>query len=58
MYERWFLGKGDLPRWTGYRIGYAIALAHLAAHPAVSAAELARLPSERILDESGYAPGR
>jgi uncharacterized protein YjaZ len=54
VYERWFLGKGDLPRWTGYRLGYAIANAYLDRHRGASAAELATLASRAVLEQSGY----
>ena len=57
-YERWFLGKADLPRWTGYRIGYAIARSYLARHPDDTAAELAALASHDVLEQSGYDPQR
>jgi hypothetical protein len=56
VYERWFLGKGDLPRWTGYRIGYAIANAYIDRHRDATAAELATLASREVLAQSGYAP--
>ena len=56
MYERWFLGKGDLPRWTGYRLGYAIVTAYLERHPDADAADVASLPSAEVFEQSGYEP--
>jgi hypothetical protein len=56
VYDRWFLGKADLPRWTGYRMGYAIANAYLESHPDVTAADLATLASDEVLEQSGYDP--
>jgi predicted Zn-dependent protease DUF2268 len=56
VYERWFLGKSDLPRWTGYRLGYAIVTAYLERHPDTDAADVAILPSAEVLEQSGYDP--
>jgi uncharacterized protein YjaZ len=56
VYDRWFLGKSDLPRWTGYRMGYSIANAYLDRHPDVTAADLATLASDEVLEQSGYDP--
>ena len=55
-YERWFLGKADLPRWTGYRLGYAIVRAYLRRHPDVDAAASARLGSHDIFAGSAFDP--
>jgi hypothetical protein len=56
VYERWFLGKGDLPRWTGYRLGYAIVRAYLRRHPNVDAADLARVETVEIFRGSAFDP--
>jgi uncharacterized protein YjaZ len=53
-HERWFFGGRDLPRWAGYRIGYAIARAYLERHPERTAAELATMRAEDVLAGSGY----
>jgi uncharacterized protein YjaZ len=54
VYERWFLGKGDLPRWTGYRLGYAVVRGYLKTHPDVDAARVATLTTAEIFENSGY----
>jgi hypothetical protein len=54
VYERWFLGKGNLPRWTGYRLGYVIVRRFLARHPRVRASDVALLRSTEIFDGSAY----
>lgn len=30
---RWFFGRGDLPRWAGYSLGYHLVAQYLATHP-------------------------
>lgn len=57
-HEQWFFGSRDIPRWAGYRIGYAIARAYLDRHPDRSAADLAEVSANEVLSESGYDPGR
>jgi len=48
-YEQWFVGEGGLPRWAGYRIGYAIAESYLAEHHGTTAAQLAVIPAADVL---------
>ncbi len=55
VYERWFLGKGDLPRWTGYRLGYVIVRGYLRRHPDTDAAQVATLPTAEVFENSGYS---
>lgn len=54
VYERWFLGKHDLPRWTGYRLGYEIVRGYLKTHAGVTAADIATLQTDEIFAGSGY----
>ncbi len=56
VYERWFLGKGDLPRWTGYRVGYAIVRRYLQRQRDVDAADVALLTTDELFEGSGYDP--
>lgn len=46
-HERWFFDAGlpQLPRWTGYTLGWRLVEAHLAAHPGSSAATLVDAPA-------------
>ncbi|REJ85725.1 MAG: hypothetical protein DWQ36_22690 [Acidobacteria bacterium] len=39
-FGRWFFGFGDLPRWTGYTLGFRLVGDYIAAHPGSSAASL------------------
>lgn len=55
-HHAWFYGAGNLPRWAGYRIGYAIVTAYLERHPEVGAADLAMIPAEEVYRGSAYAP--
>jgi uncharacterized protein YjaZ len=54
-HEAWFFGGHDLPRWTGYKIGYAIARDYLDRHPDRSAADLALMPAAEIMSGSRFA---
>jgi uncharacterized protein YjaZ len=45
-HDEWFFGSGSLPRWVGYTLGFERVAAHLAAHPAASAASLVDAPAE------------
>jgi hypothetical protein len=54
LHNRWFLGGGALPKWSGYRLGYAMVRAYLNRHTEASAASLATLPTARIFSESGF----
>ncbi len=51
QHDSWFFGDRGLPRWAGYRLGYAIAETYLERHPDRSAADLATMPAEEILAE-------
>jgi uncharacterized protein YjaZ len=46
--QAWFFGLGvtDLPRWTGYTLGYRLVGDYLARHPGASAAGLVHAPAE------------
>jgi uncharacterized protein YjaZ len=57
LHDSWFYGEHGLPRWAGYKIGYAIATAYLDRHPGVDAAGLALLSTDEIYRGSRYAPG-
>jgi hypothetical protein len=55
LHQAWFVGGGSLPRWPGYRIGYAIVRRYLVRHRGTTAAALAMLPTTRIFGDSGFA---
>ena len=44
----WFFGRGNIPRWTGYTLGYEITTGYMAAHH-VTAAGLAEMNARTIL---------
>jgi len=44
-HARWFYGRGDLGRWTGYALGYRLAGLWLTERPGRSAADAAREPA-------------
>ncbi len=46
---RWFFGTGDLPQWTGYSLGYAMARLWAMGTPGASAARAARTPADALL---------
>lgn len=46
---QWFHGSGEIPRATGYSIGYAIVRDHLRRHPEQTAADLVTTPARRIV---------
>lgn len=50
QHDSWFYGGRGLPRWAGYRLGYAIARAYLDRHPDVTATDLATTPASLLLD--------
>ncbi len=56
QHDSWFYGGRGLPRWAGYRLGYAIARAYLDGHPDATAADLATTSAEQILSGSNYDP--
>lgn len=45
-FNEWFLGSRDLPRWTGYSLGFYLVESYLARNPGRSAADLVHEPSE------------
>lgn len=45
-FNAWFFGTRDLPRWTGYSLGFHLIDQYLARHPERSAADLVHEPSE------------
>ena len=47
QHARWFFGSADLPRWTGYALGTAMARAY-ASHTGASARELATIPADDV----------
>lgn len=55
-HDTWFFGREGLPRWAGYRIGYAIARSFLERHPERTAADLATMPADEIFSGSAYEP--
>ena len=64
LHNQWFVGGQGLPKWAGYRLGYAVARAYLRRHANATAASLATLPAARVFSESGIVhamdsgPGR
>lgn len=50
----WLFARGDrgLPRWAGYRLGFALVGAHLAANPGARASALAGTPPDPILADA------
>lgn len=56
QHDSWFFGGRGLPRWAGYKLGYAIARAYLERHPDASAAELAVISPDEIVSGSRYDP--
>lgn len=48
-HNAWFFGAGRHPRWAGYRLGYAIVGAWLAAKPGRTAAGAIGVPASEIL---------
>lgn len=52
-----FGGVDGMPRWAGYRIGFRVVQAYLAAHPDVSVSEWTALPATELIRQAGYAPG-
>lgn len=45
-HARWFFGRGDLRKWTGYGLGHKLIAEHLAASPEDDAASLAAMPAD------------
>ena len=49
-HARWFFGTGDLPRWTGYSLGYALVGRFIATEPQATAATLIDAPAAAFHD--------
>lgn len=56
LHDAWFFGKRGLPRWAGYRLGYAIARSFLDRTDGVSAADLSTVSAADVL--RGYRETR
>lgn len=56
QHDSWFYGGRGLPRWAGYKIGYAITRAYLQRHPDERAAGLAMTAADEIVSGSRYDP--
>ncbi|HET7870529.1 MAG TPA: DUF2268 domain-containing putative Zn-dependent protease [Actinomycetota bacterium] len=54
-YRSWFFGTGQLPRWTGYTLGFRIVSSFLARHPGETAASITSFSATRIFQGSGCA---
>ena len=48
-HARWFFGTGDLPQWTGYSLGYAMARLWAMGTAGASAAEAAAFPASDFI---------
>ena len=53
-HARWFFGSGEVPRWTGYSIGFSLVRAYLRRHPSATAADLAAVPAQRIIHGAAF----
>lgn len=45
-HEAWFFGRGDLPRWLGYSLGFRLVESFLAEHPDARASQLVNARAE------------
>jgi len=59
-HRRFMFGGGgyQVPRWTGYTIGFHIVQSYLQGHPDVGVDEWTAMDAHDLLAESGYNPGR
>lgn len=48
-HAEWFFGQGDIPRWTGYALGYSLVAAYLQQHPQSDYQTLASLPANDFI---------
>jgi uncharacterized protein YjaZ len=55
QHDSWFFGAEGLPRWAGYRLGYAIARSYLEHHPDEDAGGLAMRTAAEILSGSTFS---
>jgi uncharacterized protein YjaZ len=56
VYSQWFYGGDGVPQWTGFTMGYHIAVDYIQRHSGTSAASLVDAPAATILAGSSYAP--
>ena len=54
-HARWFYGSEDIPRWAGYSIGFALVRRYLERHPSRTAADLAAVPAQGIIEGAGFS---
>lgn len=53
-YYDWFTtGNKDIPRWTGYKVGYYLVSEVLKNHPDLSVSDLMDVPAKKIIKMSG-----
>ena len=53
--RRYIFGDGQIPRWTGYTIGFHIVQQYIHAHPEVSLEAWTSLDEHELLKQSGYS---
>lgn len=51
-HEEWFFGRGKLPRWIGYRLGYLLVDSFMKQHKNLSLAQLVRVESGEVVRKS------
>lgn len=56
MQRKFMFGGTDVPRWTGYTIGFHIVQDYLGKHPSVSVKEWTAMDAHDLLVESDYNP--
>ena len=49
-HEEWFYGEGNMPRWTGYKIGFYIISALRKKYPNMEWKDLVRMDSQKIIE--------
>ena len=47
-HEAWFFGRGDLPRWLGYSLGFRLVERFLSEHPGSQASKLAVVQAQEL----------
>lgn len=50
----WFFGRGQIPRWTGYTLGFELVSSYLDRHPGESAARLVDVEAATIVEDAGF----
>jgi predicted Zn-dependent protease DUF2268 len=56
-HQRWFFGgTADIPRWSGYTLGYEVVAAYLRTHPGITPSALISTTASHIRETSGYSP--